>query len=192
MHELGRQTFSRLAFEGRINLMGAWTPDGKRIAFSSSRLGPQNPYWQSSDGSGAAERISSSEFTTVLGSMPLNGQALAAVEVRPDTGYDIVVFNFVDHKLEPFLRTRFTEGGPAFSPDGRWIAYMSDESGRPEIYVQPYPGPGGKWQISAEAGTEPVWNPNGRELFYRNGEEMMAVDVATATIFSAGKPKLLF
>ena len=73
-----------------------------------------------------------------------------------------------DRKAQPFLRTPFNETAPRFSPDGRWLAYISDESGRFEIYVQPYPGPGGKWQISTEGGTEPVWNPNGRELFYRS------------------------
>jgi eukaryotic-like serine/threonine-protein kinase len=97
-----------------------------------------------------------------------------------------------DRKQEPFLRTRFTEGAPAFSPDGRWIAYVSNESGRPEIYVQPYPGPGGKRQISTEGGAEPVWNPNGRELFYRSGNRMMAVDVTSQPTFSAGRPRMLF
>ena len=72
------------------------------------------------------------------------------------------------------------------------MAYISDESGRYEVYVQPFPGPGGKWQISTEGGTEPVWNPKGRELFYRNASKMMAVDVATQETFSAGKPKVLF
>jgi Tol biopolymer transport system component len=79
-----------------------------------------------------------------------------------------------------------------FSPDGRWLACVSNESGRYEIYVQPYPGPGGKWQISTEGGTEPVWNPNGRELFYRSGNKMIAVDIATQPSFAAGKPKVLF
>ena len=72
------------------------------------------------------------------------------------------------------------------------MAYLSDESGREEIYVQPYPGPGGKSQISTDGGTEPVWNPNGRELFYRNGNKMMAVDIATQPVFAAGRPILLF
>jgi len=72
------------------------------------------------------------------------------------------------------------------------MAYASDESGRFEIYVRPYPGPGGKWQLSTEGGTEPVWNPSGRELFYRSGNKMMAVDVTTQPPFSAGKPKTLF
>ena len=72
------------------------------------------------------------------------------------------------------------------------MTYVSDESGGPEIYVQPYPGPGGKWQISTDGGTEPVWNHNGRELFYRRGTRMMVVDVTTQPTFSPGKPRLLF
>ena len=84
------------------------------------------------------------------------------------------------------------ETAPRFSPDGRWIAYASNESGRYEIYVRPYPGPGGKWQISADGGTEPLWNPKGRELFFRNGQKMMAVDYNAQPTFSAGKPKMLF
>jgi Tol biopolymer transport system component len=94
--------------------------------------------------------------------------------------------------VQPFLRTQFDEAAPRFSPDGRWLAYVSDESGRYEIYVQPYPGPGGKWQISTEGGTEPVWNPNGRELFYRSSDKMMAVDIATQSGFAAGTPRILF
>jgi serine/threonine-protein kinase len=84
------------------------------------------------------------------------------------------------------------EAAPRFSPDGHWIAYASNESGRFEIYVRPYPGPGGKWQISTEGGTEPVWNPKGHEVFYRNGQEMMAADYIAQPTFSAGKPKVLF
>jgi len=79
-----------------------------------------------------------------------------------------------------------------FSPDGRWLAYASDESGRQEIYVRPFPGPGGKSQISTEGGTEPVWARNGQELFYRNGDKMMAAAVETKPVFAAAKPKLLF
>jgi len=102
------------------------------------------------------------------------------------------VLRLSDRKAQPFLRTRFNELSPMFSPDGLWLAYATDESGRSEIYVQPYPGPGGKWQVSIEGGHEPRWNPNGRELFYRQGNKMMAVDVMTQGTFSAGKPKMLF
>ena len=83
------------------------------------------------------------------------------------------------------------ESAAVFSPDGRWLAYMSAESGSREIYVQPLPGPGGKWQISTEGGSEVVWAHTG-ELFYRNGDQMMAVEITTDPAFSAGTPKLLF
>jgi Tol biopolymer transport system component len=97
-----------------------------------------------------------------------------------------------DHTKQPFLVTRATEGAAKFSPDGRWIAYVSDESGKPEVYVQPFPATGGKWQVSTDGGTEPVWNRNGRELFYRSGNRMMAVDVVTQPTFSNGRPRQLF
>ena len=89
------------------------------------------------------------------------------------------------------LRTPFYESGAKFSPDGRWLAYASDESGRFEIYVQPFPGPGGKLQVSTDGGTEPLWARNG-ELFYRNGNRLMAVETKTDPTFSASTPKLLF
>lgn len=97
-----------------------------------------------------------------------------------------------DHKPKPFLATQFTEAFPAFSRDGRWIAYQSTESGRYEIYVQPFPGPGGKWQVSTEGGLRPKWSRNGRELFFRSGNRMMAAPVAPGPTFTAGTPRVLF
>ena len=97
-----------------------------------------------------------------------------------------------DRRVQQFLQSKALLDAPEFSPDGRWLAYASDESGRREIYVQPYPGHGGKYQISTEGGTEPMWNRNGRELFYRNGDKMMAADISTQAGFTAGKPRQLF
>ena len=91
-----------------------------------------------------------------------------------------------------FTRTRAADGAPQLSPDGRWMAYASEESGRREIYVQAYPGPGGRWQISSDGGNEPLWSASGRELFYRSGDRMMAVDISTVREFLAGKPRKLF
>jgi dipeptidyl aminopeptidase/acylaminoacyl peptidase len=136
--------------------------------------------------------LASGEFTKVPFSWSQDGQLLAFIELNPNTGYDIWVLRMGERKAQPFLRTPFNETAPRFSPDGRWLAYESDESGRYEIYVQPYPGPGGKWQISTEGGQEPAWNRNGRELFYRSGNKVMAVDIATQTSFTAGKPHMLF
>jgi serine/threonine-protein kinase len=192
LYDFTRGTLTRFTFEGNANLTAAWTPDGKRIVFNSSKEGPPNLFWQLTDGSGGLERLTTSEYPHIPVSWSPDGQLLAFMENNPTTGYDIWVLRLGDRKAQPFLRTSFNETVPRFSPDGRWLAYVSDESGRYEIYVQPYPGPGGKWQISTEGGTEPTWNPNGRELFYRSGDKMMAVDIATHPSFAAGKPRVLF
>jgi eukaryotic-like serine/threonine-protein kinase len=208
LYDFARDTLTRLTFGGTLNELPAWTPDGKRIAFTSNREGPENIFWQLADGSGGLERLTTSERDQVPRSFSPDGQLLAFVEGDPNTGFDIWVLRLSDpslrsgqapsagsgqsRKAEPFLKTPFTESAPNFSPDGHWLAYISDESGRKEIYVQPYPGPGGKYQIPTEDGSEPVWNPNGRELFYRSGDKMMAVDVMTQPSFSVGKPRMLF
>jgi serine/threonine protein kinase/Tol biopolymer transport system component len=201
LYDLSRDTLTRLTFEGNVNLNPAWTPDGKRIAFNSNKEGAvASLFWQLADSSGGLERLTSSEYVQVPMSWSPDGQLLAFIELNPTTALDIWMLRMGDpsagsgqvRKAQPFLRTSFNESVPAFSPDGHWLAYISDESGRYEVYVQPYPGPGGKWQISTDGGTEPVWNRNGRELFYRNGNKMMAVDIATQPGFAAGKPRMLF
>ncbi|MBZ5699386.1 MAG: serine/threonine-protein kinase [Acidobacteriia bacterium] len=200
LYDLSRETLTRLTFEGSANLFPVWTLDGKRIAFQSNKERWPNLFWQLADGSGGLERLTTSEYTNSPSSWSPDGQLLAFIEITPTTGYDIGVLRMGDpsagsgqvRKAQPFLRTPFTETVPEFSPDGRWLAYVSNESGRFEIYVQPYPGPGGKWQVSTEGGTEPVWNPKGRELFYRSGDKMMAVDIATQPSFTVGKPRMLF
>ncbi len=191
LYDFARDTMTRLTFDGN-NVVPVWTPDGKRVAFQSDKEGPLNIFWQPTDGSGGIERIATDEYTKVPRSFSPDGQLLTFMEVSPTTGRDIWVLRMGDHKAQPFLRTQFNESVPAFSPDGHWLCYISDESGRVEVYVQPYPGPGGKYQVSTEGGTEPVWNPNGKELFYRSGDKMMAVEISTQPSFSAGKPKMLF
>ena len=192
LYDLSRDTLTRLTFGGDTNNYPVWTPDGKRIAFQSNKEGPQNLFWQLADGSGGLERLTSGEYPQYPTSFSPDGQLLAFLEVDPTTAGDIWALQLSDHKARPFLRTSFYESAARFSPDGRWLAYASNESGPFEVYVQPYPGPGGKWQVSTEGGNEPVWNRDGRELFYRSGDKMMAVDIATQPGFTAGKPKVLF
>jgi serine/threonine protein kinase/Tol biopolymer transport system component len=189
--DLSRETLTRLTFEGDANTNPLWTPDSKRIAFSSNRAGPLNIFWQLADGSGGIERLTTGEYIQAPSSWSPDGQLLAFIEANPNTGVDIWVLRLSDRKAQPFLRTPFNETTPRFSPDGHWLAYISDESGRFEVYVQPYPGPGGKWQISTDGGTEPIWNPNGRELFYRSSDKIMAVEITTQPSFSAGNPKVV-
>jgi serine/threonine protein kinase/Tol biopolymer transport system component len=193
LYDLARETLTRLTFDG-WNQNPVWTPDGKRIAFLSAREGPNNIFWQLADGSGGLERLTISDPSQFPRSWSPDGQLLAFHENSPTTGFDLWVLPVDDPAREarPFLRTQFNEGAPAFSPDGHWLAYVSNESGRDEIYVQPYPGPGGKWQISVQGGTEPVWNRNGRELFYLSGGKMMAVQITIQPAFAAGNPRILF
>jgi hypothetical protein len=192
LYDLVREALSRFTFGGNWNSEPAWTPDGKHIAFVSTKEGPRNLFWQTADGSGGLERLTTSENTSQNASFSGDGQFLAYQVVDPPTGSDIWVLNMKDRKAQSFLHTPAYETTPRFSPDGRWLAYVSDEAGRYEVYVQPYPGPGEKYQISTDGGTEPVWNRNGRELFYRSGEKMMAVDVTGQGSFSVGKPRVLF
>jgi eukaryotic-like serine/threonine-protein kinase len=194
VYDLARDTLTRMTFEGGNNEQPVWTPDGRRIAFQSSRDGVFDKiFWQLADSSGGLERLTTGgEGNQTPRSWSADGQLLAFDELNRRTGSDIWVLQLSDRKAEPFLRTPFEEGVARFSPDGRWLAYVSNESGRPEIYVQPYPGPGGKWQVSIDGGTDPVWSRNGRELFYRTGNRMMAVETTMQPRFSAGKPRMLF
>jgi len=192
LYDLGRDTLTRFSFTGSLNGTPVWTPDGKRIAFVSNTEGPSNVFWEAADGNGGLERLTTSKYFDSPNSFSPDGQLLAYDEYNPSTSSEVWVLRLTDRKTTPFLQTSFDEGGAIFSPDGHWLAYVSDESGQSEVYAQPYPGPGGKHQISTEGGTEPVWNPRGKELFYRNGDKMMAVDVATEPTFSVGKPRMLF
>ena len=169
-----------------------WTPDGKRIAFTGTRGAETNMFWLAADGSGGLERLTTSPDAQVPHSFSQDGKFLTLVDINATTGYDVWILRLGDRQAEPFLRTPSYESAPSFSPDGWRLTYVSDESGRFEVYVQPYPGPGGVYQISTDGGTEPVWNPKGKELFYRSGDKMMAVEISTEPSFSAGKPQALF
>jgi len=119
---------------------------------------------------------------------------LAYTEFHPSTGPDIWLLSLVEKKRkpEPLISTPASEYGAMISPDGRWIAYVSNESGKNEVYVQEFPDPGGKWLISAAGGSEPVWSPDGSELFYRTGNKIMSVALKTDPTFTASRPKVLF
>ncbi|MGH7536403.1 MAG: hypothetical protein ACREMG_12610, partial [Gemmatimonadales bacterium] len=192
LYDLADGRLTRLTFEAS-NTFPVWTPNGQRVAFQSNRAGPLNLFWKRADGSGPEERLTTGEHADNPNSWSPDGRLLAYHRVHPETGRDIWVVP-VDGDREPrlFLSGPANEGTPAFSPDGRWLAYTSDESGRIEVYVQPFPGPGGRWQVSNGGGSEPVWSRNGREMFFWQGDRMMAVPVSGSSEFAAGRPALLF
>jgi eukaryotic-like serine/threonine-protein kinase len=189
VHDFRRGNATRFISEVS-NQFPIWTPDGKRLTYRATRAGTRNIVWRMADGSGTEERLTTGKGNHSPDSWSPDGQVLLFTDSAE--GGDILALRRADHKTQPFLRTEFLEGAARFSPDGRWIAYVSEESGRREVYAQPYPSPGGKSQISMDGGAEPVWNPNGRELFYRAGKKMMAVEVATKQSFVADRPELLF
>jgi hypothetical protein len=191
VYDLKRGTSTKLTPEGIANYV-TWTPDGQRLVFGWSKTGVTNIYWQPADGSSPMERLTQSEHYQFPGSWSGNGETLAFVENPPGDVSDILFLHMRDHRIVPFLKYRFDETCPEFSPDGRWIAYVSDESGRNEVYVQAFPDPGGKWQISNEGGVEPLWSRDGKQLFYRRPDQVWVVDVQGGTDFSASKPQLLF
>jgi Tol biopolymer transport system component len=192
IYDLARDTLTRLTSEGN-NTWPIWTPDGNRVTFTSNRGGPDNLFWKLADGSGSDERLSTSEHVQIPRSWMPDGQDLVFEDVDPTTNDDLWVLPLHGNRQAwPFLRTPFPEGWARLSPDGHWLAYVSKELARTEVYVQPFPKGGAKYQISTSGATEPVWSHDGRELFFRSGDKMMAVDISTQPAFSAGKPAVLF
>jgi serine/threonine protein kinase len=191
VYDLARGSESPLTGEGN-SLFPSWTTDMKRLVFSWWKSGHLNLYRQAADGSSSMERLTASECDQYLGSLRSDGVTLAFVEIHPDTGCDIFLLDMQNRRVTPFLNSRSIERYPVFSPDGRWLAYSSDESGREEVYVRPFPNPDGKWKLSLEGGTEPLWARNGKQLFYRRHDQAWEVDVRTDTGFIPGTPHLLF
>ncbi|MFY9550847.1 MAG: protein kinase [Thermoanaerobaculia bacterium] len=192
--DISRGTSARLTFDPGEDETPVWTPDGGKVTYSADRAGhPRALYSKPSDGSGTEERLFDSETHSHVSSWSPDGRTLVYTEYDPVFSGNIWVLT-LGEKVErrPWLRTPFNERAGRFSPDGHWLAYVSNESGRDEVYVQPFPGPGGKWQISVSEGTEPVWSHAGSEIFYRSGDKMMAVSVASGRGFSAETPHVLF
>jgi len=185
---------SRLTFDGS-NIVPTWTPDGKEIVFGSARVSSNvvAVFRKSVDGSGKVHRILEGANPRFPMSWSPDGRHLAFVEWNPDSMRDIWVLSPGGQpETEPILVTQFDEYSSRFSPDGLWLVYVSDESGRYEVYVRSYPDKRGKWLVSTGGGTEPVWSASGREIFYRNGNDMMVVPIRTEPDFDAGTPALVF
>ncbi len=196
-----RGTLTRLTFAALSNSYPVWTPDGQRIVYASGEKGGvPNLWWIRADGGGDAQRLSESKSTQIPVSWSPDGKTLAFFQNNPGTGFDVMTLPIDGNEKsgwkpgepKPFVNTPFTEVLPAFSPDGRWIAYSSSESGAFEVYVRPFPGPGGRWQISTGTGAYPIWSKNGKELFYRavDGKIMVLNYTTSGDTFRADKPSV--
>jgi serine/threonine-protein kinase len=191
IYDLRRGAATQLTNEGKTDFP-VWSPDGKRVAFKWWSSGEPNICWQPTDGSSARERLTTSEFHQVPASFSPDGSTLAFVERHPETGWDINLLDLNSRRVTPLLNSRANEAFPEFSPDGHWLAYVSDESDRDEVYVRPFRALGAKTQVSTAGGAEPLWSRDGKQLFFRSNCEFWVTEVRTTATFSAGKPRLLF
>jgi eukaryotic-like serine/threonine-protein kinase len=194
IYEVARGTGSRLTFETSVEENPVWSPDGSRLLYSSNRDGVGNIYQKSATGAGPEEPIYKNVYYKAPLDWSRDGRFVIFRASAPTTKFDLWILPMSgDRKPFPFANSPFVELEAVFSPDGKWIAYTSDESGKTEIYVQPFPQTGSKWQVSTKGGQTPRWRADGKELFYYEPDKgRKAVDIQTTPAFEAGVPKDLF
>jgi serine/threonine-protein kinase len=195
--DLDRDTPSRLTFLKNTNNWPVWTPDGKGIIFKSIDAGSPGLYWIRADGAAEAQRLTDGKADEYPYSISPDGKRLAFSAAGSNGSPDLFTAPIEGDAAHPklgkpelFLGTPYLEVYPAFSPDGRWLAYMSQDSSTPEIYVRPFPGPGGRWQISTGGGSYPVWSRDGHELLFKGVDQrvMTVTYTAKGDSFIASKP----
>ena len=197
VYELARKVPTRLTFDPSFDSNPVWVPDGSRLVFTSNRKGGNDIYQKASSGAGSEELLFESNENKIVTSLSSDGRFVAYTntDTKGNTKQDLWILPlFGDRKPFPFLQTQFNEFGAQFSPDGHWIAYISDESNNSQIYIAPFPGPGGKWQVSRNGGTEPRWRGDGKELFFlASDNKLMAVTVnAKESSLEIGNAQPLF
>lgn len=194
IYEIGERRWTRLTF-GKRATSPVWSPDAKWIVFSSFESGYPKLFRVPADGSAPPEQLTFPKdggFEYAGGISTLDG-ALIFMRQTPDAHWNLLTLP-LDRSIDPrpFLATPTLEAQPVFSPDGRWVAYESSETGTIEVHVRPYPGPGKRLTVSIDGGRTPLWSRDSREIFYRRGKEIWAVPVSIGTAFKAGHPKQLF
>ena len=196
VYDLDRATLARLTFDDVEDHTPVWSPDGRWIAYASAKGSEfqRAVYRKRSDGTGAEESLwESNDHAHVTGWTPDGNALLLGISSGAGQLGDIWLLTLDDEPTaSPFIQTPFNETLARLSPDGQWLAYVSDESGRPEIFAQPFPDLDGKWQVSNGGGTQPVWSRSGRELFYRGEGYLMAVDIPRDSTVRPSVPRRLF
>jgi Tol biopolymer transport system component len=194
LQEVAGGNGSRFTFDPADDAQPVWSPDGSRIVWGSSREGVYELYWKAASGVGQDEPLLKSGILKVPTHWSLDGRFIVYYQVDPKTKRDVWVLPLdSERKPFPFLQTEASEAGGELSPDGKWMAYISDESGAYEVYVQSFPKGGGKRQVSTKGGVGPHWRRDGKELLYYSAEgKLMSVEVKTGASFEASAPRALF
>jgi serine/threonine protein kinase/Tol biopolymer transport system component len=192
--DLSRNLITRFSFDAAVEDDPVWSADGRYVYYSNTGGGVYNIFRKIVNGAGSPERVTNPGVTQVPRGVSADGRYLLIEVTSPQTHTDVwVVPTDTAEKPYPFLASQFDEMYPQFSPDGRWIAYVSDESGKSEVYVQSFPKAGGRWQVSVEGGSQPRWRGDGRELFYIAPDlKLMSVEVRPGPSFDYGMAKPLF
>jgi serine/threonine protein kinase len=192
LYDFGSGVLSNITADG-VSHWPLWSPDGRMICYRSGTMGRFRLWQVAADRSHPPEPVLATGFSQNAESYSPVAQVIAYTATGPDAPSKVFIVALQGNRSPQALdNSKYAEGSPKFSPDGRWLAYCSTESGKPQVYVQAVPGPGPKTQVSNDGGTDPVWKRSGDELFYRNGDSMMAVPVSTTSGFSAGHPQELW
>ncbi len=194
--DLNRTTLTRVTFNPRDDLYPVWMPDGRRLLFTSRRepSNTRNLFWRAADGTGEVERLTESPNRQHATAVSPDGRLLIFHENFPETGDDVMQLELDEtRRVTPLVQTEFIERNGIVSPDGRWLAYEANDSGRFEIYVRPFPEVNsGRWQVSTMGGTQPLWARSGQELFYISPTgAIMGTEVGQGPSWVATTPTLL-
>jgi serine/threonine-protein kinase len=192
--DLGRTTLTRATSDPRLDTLPVWTPDSRRVIFSSEQVGGRNLFWQAADGTGAVEQLSESPTLRSPSAASPDGRLVIFTETASKTSEDVMQMT-VDgtRRVTPLVQSPFAERNGVVSPDGRWLAYEANDSGRFEIFVRPFPEVNsGRWLVSTGGGTRPLWARSGQELFYASPTgALMRVGVERGPSWAATTPTLL-
>jgi serine/threonine-protein kinase len=195
LYDFGRATLTPFVKASETSQAGVWTADSQRVIFRATRKGLRNLFWKAADGTGAEERLTDREGVvhTPHSVTPDGKWVIYGEGGGRETGADLWMASLDrDRTTTPIIATTAGELNGMVSPNGAWLAYSADDSGRSEIYVRPFPAPGARTPVSRNGGVEPLWSRDGRQLFFLEGDKFMAVDVGTSPAFSASVPRVLY
>ncbi len=194
IYDVGRPLQTRFTFDPADEVTPVWTPGDSHVIFNSLLSRPADIFRKQSTGGGTEVLKVTSQWRKLTSDCSPDGKTVLYHQLSPRTRWDVMAYSLADGKTTPFAATGFNEFGAQFSPDGQWVAYVSDESGKSEIYVARFPPAAGKWQVSTGGGIMPRWSHRGTEIFYftPQGDMLMAATIRLGNPVESEIPRQLF